>query len=147
MSAIDRGETADTTAGVRVAGSSMTTTHRGRAAAAAAAAVSAAAAAALAVAGLQESGDMITVAFGGNTMMNVAKLFRHAGAALALLLVVSPTPGALAEVTIPARDGAVVDMAKVLGPGEAHQLATQLKSLKARSGVDLFLVTLPSLDG
>lgn len=54
---------------------------------------------------------------------------------------------AVADPPLPPRTGAVVDLANLLEPFQEQSLATQFGTLKARTGVDFVVVTLPSLQG
>lgn len=65
-------------------------------------------------------------------------------AALAFWLVAPPARAAL---TFPALNGRVVDDAHVLSPQTVSDLTTQLADLEAKTGRQLVVVTLPSLQG
>ncbi len=54
---------------------------------------------------------------------------------------------ALAEPQIPARTSSVIDTADLLEPFQEQPLANRLGTLQTRTGVDLVVVTLPSLEG
>lgn len=62
---------------------------------------------------------------------------------LALLLAAAPAHG----FTPPALTGRIVDAAGLLSPDEEARLTTELEALEAKSGDQVVVVTLPSLDG
>lgn len=70
------------------------------------------------------------------------------GAAVLLLVGLAlPAGKALADPQLPPRTGSIVDLANLLEPFQEQPLATQFATLKARTGVDFVVVTLPSLHG
>lgn len=70
---------------------------------------------------------------------------RFWGVAVLLLALLGGT--AAADPQLPPRTGAVVDLSDLLEPFQEQSLATQFATLKARTGVDFVVVTLPSLQG
>ena len=63
---------------------------------------------------------------------------------IALLLIATP---ALADVSVPALSGRVVDQAGILNNAEESRLTTKLKNLEDSSSIQLVVVTLSSLRG
>jgi uncharacterized protein len=63
-----------------------------------------------------------------------------------LSLLISSSVG-LADPHVPARTGAVVDAANIIGTNQEQSLAAKAAKLQSQSGVELVVVTLPSLQG
>ncbi|HTX49025.1 MAG TPA: TPM domain-containing protein [Caulobacteraceae bacterium] len=68
-------------------------------------------------------------------------------ACAALLLAFVSAPAALADPTFPALTGRVVDDAHILSPQTQSDLTAKLAALEAKTGRQLVVVTLPSLQG
>ncbi len=73
---------------------------------------------------------------------------RHWGAVAILLVSLLIGPGiGLTDPHLPARTGAVVDAANIIGVNQEQSLAAKAAKLQSQSGVELVVVTLPSLQG
>ena len=73
---------------------------------------------------------------------------RHWGAVAIFLVSLLIGPGVgLADPQLPARTGAVVDAANIIGANQEQSLAAKAARLQALSNVELVVVTLPSLQG
>ncbi len=73
---------------------------------------------------------------------------RICGAAAALLVSLLLASGSVqAEPRLPQRTGAVVDAANIISSQQEHALAARVANLQSQLGVELIVVTLPSLQG
>jgi uncharacterized protein len=73
---------------------------------------------------------------------------RHWGAAAIFLVSLLVNSGiGLADPRLPARTGAVVDAANIIGANQEQSLAAKAAKLQSQSGIELVVVTLPSLQG
>jgi uncharacterized protein len=73
---------------------------------------------------------------------------RHWGAvAIFLVSLLAGSGVGLADPQLPARSGAVVDAANIIGANQEQSLAAKATKLQAESGIELVVVTLPSLQG
>jgi len=66
---------------------------------------------------------------------------------VALLLIGAATVAAKAEPAVPPLTGAVVDLANLLPASEERDLTHKLEGIEARTGAQVVIVTLPSLQG
>jgi uncharacterized protein len=69
------------------------------------------------------------------------------GLAILLAGVLTVFSVAQGDPQLPSRTGAVVDAADIIRPNQEQALAAKAESLKSQSGVELVVVTLPSLQG
>ncbi|HWT98423.1 MAG TPA: TPM domain-containing protein, partial [Terriglobales bacterium] len=75
-------------------------------------------------------------------------LIRLAGICFAVLtLSAAQLPGALADPTLPALSGRVVDAAHILGDQAKTRLSDDLRIYEAQTGTQIVIVTLPALQG
>ena len=67
--------------------------------------------------------------------------------AISLASLLANADSALADPSLPARTGAVVDAANILSPSQEQSLVAKAANLQSRSDAELVVVTLPSLQG
>ena len=80
--------------------------------------------------------------------LGVEMMARHWGAVAIFLVSLLIGPGiGLTDPHLPARTGAVVDAANIIGVNQEQSLAAKAAKLQSQSGVELVVVTLPSLQG
>lgn len=70
---------------------------------------------------------------------------RNAPLLLAVLLAVLTTPALAADISVPALSGRVVDQASILSDSDESRLTNRLRDFETKSGIQLVVVTLPSL--
>src|SRR5262245_26852674 len=72
---------------------------------------------------------------------------RNAALLLVLLLAVPGAPAFAADIAVPALSGRVVDQANILSSSDENRLTSKLRDFETKTGIQLVVVTLPSLQG
>jgi uncharacterized protein len=72
---------------------------------------------------------------------------RNALLLLAVLLAGPSMPASAADMAVPALSGRVVDQANILSNSDESRLASRLRDFETKTGIQLVIVTLPSLQG
>jgi uncharacterized protein len=74
-------------------------------------------------------------------------VLRNALLLLAVLLPALTAPARAADISVPALSGRVVDQASILSTSDETRLTSRLRDFETKTGIQLVVVTLPSLQG